>query len=74
MNETFPGKGLNTSKKLRTTIGPDRMNKARSKMLTDFIDFKNFFRLAFKIVLDIVEFDVLMFFKNDHSRAVKYED
>lgn len=58
MNEIFLGKGLNILKKLCIIIGFDRMNKVRSKILIDFIDFKNFFCLVFKIVLDIVEFDV----------------
>lgn len=38
--------------------GFEKISMIRSKMLIDFIDFKNFFCLVFKIVLDIVEFDV----------------
>lgn len=57
-NNTGFDKGIKISIKLRTRNGPENMSRARSSLLTDFIDFRNFFFLFSRIVLDTDECDV----------------
>lgn len=51
-------KGIKILIKLCIRNGFENMSKVRSSWLIDFIDFRNFFWLFFRIVLDIDEFDM----------------
>lgn len=51
-------KGIKILIKLCIRNGFENMSNVRSSWLIDFIDFRNFFWLFFRIVLDIDEFDM----------------
>lgn len=51
-------KGIKILIKLCIRNGFENMSRVRSSLLMDFIDFRNFFFLFFRIVLDIDECDL----------------